>query len=71
MEVYARFSREISENGKVLFKKDDGSKKTRYCVVNQDSEKYYIAEKANDTECVNCCTFSKSSEGNMFKLVTE
>ncbi|MBY7007892.1 hypothetical protein HYI05_09535 [Clostridium botulinum] len=72
MDWYMRFLKEIvDEDGTVLFKKDNGSINRRYYIAAEDGEKYYVAMKANDVNCIKCCSFSKKSEGDLFILVQE
>ena len=72
MNWYARFKKDIEyDDGKVLFKKNDNTKKTRYYVTYEDEEFYYIVEKPNDIHSNGVSRLSKISEGTLFDLIEE
>lgn len=72
MDWYMRFSKEISDmDGNILFKKDNGNTNRRYYIVDEDKKNYYVSMQANDITCTKCCSFSKETEEQLFKVVQE
>jgi hypothetical protein len=72
MNWFARFKEDIKyEDEKVLFKKNDNTKKTRYYVTYEDEVFYYIVEKPNDIHSNGVSRLPKVSEGNLFDLKEE
>ena len=72
MSIYARFRRDLrSEEFGVHYKKNDGSKNTRYCVVGESDKKFFIAKKPNDIDCTECCSFDVTYNGVTFDMDDE
>ena len=75
MNTYARFKKDIKDNyGNIIFKENPKkfTNKTRYAVVDEDSEgRLYIAHDANDIDCNVVARFSADCVGKTFDLVEE
>lgn len=72
MNWYARFYEDLKDNdGNILYHKDVKRNKTRYAIMDEDDEHYYIALKPNDTEYNRVSRFNKSDENKVYFLVEE
>lgn len=72
MSWYVRFYEDLKDNdGNTLYHKDNKKNKTRYAIMDEDQEYYYIALKPNDTECNHVSRFLKSDENKVYFLEEE
>lgn len=72
MNWYARFYEDLKDNdGNILYHKDTKKHKTRYAIMDEDEEHYYIALKPNDTEYNSVSIFKKSDENKVYFLMEE
>jgi hypothetical protein len=73
MNWYARFRNDVKdESGKVILKANiKKSKKTRYAIIDQDNEYYYVANVANDINCGTVLRVKKIQQKSLFDMVQE
>lgn len=72
IEWFVRFKKNlINEKASIKLFKDDDSKKTRYAVIKEDENSYYINQRAN---FLTPCTFvkiNKKQEGILYDVYIE
>lgn len=73
MNLYARFKNDIKdESGTVILKANvKKSTKTRYAIIDQDSEYYYVANVPNDVDCATVLRIKKTQQKSLFNIVKE
>lgn len=73
MNWYSRFKHDIKdESGAVILKANvKKSKKTRYAIIDQDSEYYYVANVPNDIDCATVLRVKKTQQKSLFDMVKE
>jgi hypothetical protein len=72
MAYYVRFKKDlVDENGNILHRANDNTKKTRYAIIDEGTFEYAVALKPNDVDTNKVCMFSKNHEGYLFDVIEE
>lgn len=71
-EIFARFKKELKAvDGDLVFKADDGTKKTRYLVLIENEDEIYVAIHPNDFKTKAVGRFPKKDMDEVLFLVEE
>lgn len=72
MELFARFKKDLSlPNGEILFRKDDGTKGTRYLVLSSNNTEVYVATSPNNFKTNQASRFHVGEMDEVLFLVKE
>lgn len=73
MGLFARFKKDLAfeHNGEVIFKKDDGTKDTRYYVYTEKEKEIWVAIHPNNLKTNQIGTFHKDTMDEVLFLVEE